>query len=343
MKKNVLYTLAGACAAALLVFFTGVQTAHAQVAAIVLQNNGSTLQKAGEHLLSAQQTAGGYLGQIDSCGPCGSCDSVDGRAAWVNYIGKQNSLGFVNTLQPILSETVDLDSNGVQVGTDLYRSKRKQFGLLFDYTGSVTKYDGSDILESDDFRGGFYYAQVFDDNSDFRVLMEFGTANHHEVGVKRNINSDSFNATFEYGKRRFPVQNVSWRPYIALDVNYAYVGADTVDSVSFRNAKLSQTYFRIGTDFITQIKRFTVRADLSYNVDLNSGRLKVCTYDSDNNYGWVYDRLHIGRQFVTVGLTGQYDFNRRSAVFASFGVDAFFDRDSRPYQSIGTVGYSFVW
>lgn len=344
MKKNVFGFLAKSCITALFVIlscFAAVRSADAQIAAIILQNSGTDLQKASQHLLTGQQRANGFLGQIDTCSPCGVGGSGDGRAFWVNYIGKQNSLGFSGAEQTNLNTDFDLDSDGVQVGADLYRSRRQQFGVLFDYTGSVTKSGGFDLLRSHDFRGGAYYAHVFADRSDFRALATFGGANHRQVGQRHKIDSDSFNATFEYGKRFFPVQNVSWRPYIGLDVNYAYVGGDRVANIDFHGVKLSQTYLRIGMDLVTQIRRFTVRADLSYSVDMNSDRLKVSTYDEEK--GWLNDRLDIGRQFVSVGVTGQYDLNRGRALFAGFGVDAFFDRDSRPYQSTGTVGYSFVW
>ena len=340
MKKNVSRFFTGLCIASLFIVascFVGVQTAHAQVAAMVLQSNGTTLQKTGQHLLSGQQTANGFLGQADSCG------SGYGNAAWVNYIGRQNSLGFVGTNQEVLGQALDIDSYGVQLGTDLYRSRRSQFGVLFDYEGFITSFDGNDLLESDNFSGGIYYAHVFANNSDFRALAKFGTSQHHAVGDTHKVDSDSFNAVFEYGKRYFPVQNISLRPYAAFDVNYAYLGADEVADVAFRGTKLSQTYFRVGTDLIAQIRRFTVKADISYSVDLVSGRLDVWTNDLGNVPGWRNDDLHIGRQIASVGLTGQYDFNRRNALFASFGLDAFFDRDSRPYQSTGVVGYSLVW
>ena len=336
MKKIVLGFFVGACAASLFVVascFVGVQTAHAQVAAMVLQSSGTTLQKTGQHLLSGQPATGGYLGQ---------CGFSSGNAAWVNYIGRQNSLGFDNVNQNVLGNPYDIDSYGIQLGTDLYRSRRSQFGLLFDYEGFITSLDGEDVMKSDNISAGFYYAQVFADNSDFRTLAKFGGAKHWAVDEvpRHKVDSDSFNAVFEYGKRYFPVQNISMRPYAAIDVNYVYLGENEIAGVEFHSTKLTQTYFRVGTDLIAQIRRFTVKTDISYSVDLASDRLDITTHDVG---GWVDDRLHIGRQIASVGLSGQYDFNRCNAMFVGLGLDAFFDRDSRPYQSTVMAGFSHVW
>ena len=186
--------------------------------------------------------------------------------------------------------------------------------------------------------------------ADFLALAKVGGAEHRSLfrdgnGNIDNAYSDAINATFEYGKRRFPVQNISWRPYVALDVNYVYAGANTMTGVSWRSAQLSQTYLRVRTDLIAQIKKFTVKTDISYSVDLTTAHLNIQTNEG-GGFGadpWINNRLYIGRQIASLGLTGQYDFNRRSAVFASFGLDTFFDLDSRPYQSTLTAGYSRVW
>ena len=349
--KTILRFHTGLWIAALFCVFSclAVQSVHAEVSAMIMQSNGTTLQKASQHLLSGQQTTGGFLGQIDACGPCGISCSSGGRSFWVDYLGRRNSLDFTESANAgsVLANPFNLNSNGVQFGADLFRSNRTQFGVLFDYERFDTLYYGTVTLQSDNFSGGLYYAQVFDNKSDFRALAKFGGATHKMIGFTKKVDSDAINATFEYGKRLFPVQNVSWRPYVALDINYAYLGADSVAGMEWRNTKLMQTYVRIGTDLVVQIKRFTVKADISYSVDLVSGRLDV-----DNRSvqppgtpwtAWDRDHLHIGRQIASVGLTGQYDFNRRNAVFASFGLDAFFDRDSRPYQSVVTAGFSTVW
>ena len=356
MKKILSGCYMGLCITALHIVvscFAGVQFTYAQVSAIVLQSNGTALQKAGQHLLSGQPTSSWqslsswqpnadiYLGQ-NSGGACRfSSISGNGNATWVNYIGRQNSLDFVNTGGIHLNnQPLDMNSYGVQLGTDLYRSKRNQFGLLFDYEGFITSSppNGCEVLRSDNFNGGFYYAQVFANNSDFRALAKFGSAQHWATfGDPRKVGSESFNITCEYGKRRFPVQNISLRPYGAVDINYAHLGADQIAGIAFCDTTLTQTYLRFGTDFIAQIKRFTAKADISYSVDMVSDHLKVEYVDTS------VDNLHIGRQIASTGLTGQYDLNRRGALFASYSLDAFFDRDSRPYQSTITTGYSFVW
>ena len=89
MKKDVSGFRTGLGIAALLIVvscFIGVQSAYAQVTGFILQSSsgGTTVRQIGQHMLSTQPMASGFLGQVDDCGPCGN-GSGGGRAAWVNY------------------------------------------------------------------------------------------------------------------------------------------------------------------------------------------------------------------------------------------------------------------
>ncbi|GHT22236.1 hypothetical protein FACS189419_04490 [Planctomycetales bacterium] len=89
-----------------------------------------------DHLISGTSRSGsGYLGQspcgkVTSYAPCGSILGTAARTAWVNYVGRSNSY-----FDTAFQSNWKIGTDGMQVGSDLYRTKKTQFGVLFGYEG----------------------------------------------------------------------------------------------------------------------------------------------------------------------------------------------------------------
>jgi hypothetical protein len=301
-----------------------------------------SLQRGGSLMLGQNEKQSGIMLGQEPCEPCNPCgllcgDNASGkRSAWVNYVGRQDSAsnGFGEWTS---------DANGVQFGSDLFRTNRDQFGLQASYENAKFK-SGFDKLLDDEYVFGAYAAHVFRSGSDFRVLANVGwqdfTAKNLAVNLGK-FKGNTFDVTLEYGKRFFPVQNAGIRPVIALDIHDVHTDAyKTIDGSEYNKVRFTQTYFRVGTDYITLIKRLSLKSEIYYNYDLSRDSFKVNWKPGD---AWRTDKLFLGRQFVELGLTAQYDFRNNVALFGSFFLDGYFDRPSRPYQSVGTAGLSWVW
>jgi uncharacterized protein with beta-barrel porin domain len=276
-------------------------------------------------------TNGTMLAQSSDCNPCSAiCGGAKGKnAAWVNYLGITDE---------VPGSTVDINTDGIQIGTDIYRTKDNQFGVTFAYTGTKAYDDG--YLKHTNTNGynlSLYGAHRFSNQADLRLIVNSGWLdgnNKDPDGVEDNHNfsGDSFDTTLEYGKRFFVAKNVSFRPAVALD--YHYYDIDNV-------FPFSETYFRIGTDYVTMLKHLSLKMDVSYSIDLNGEPRLADIGGGDINPMSSSDEL--GRQFTTLGLTAQYDLRKNFALYASYSLDYFFDRNGRPCRGIGTVGLSWVW
>jgi hypothetical protein len=303
-----------------------------------------SLQRGGSLMLGQNEKQSGTILGQDPCDPCNPCGLLCGdnaagkRSAWVNYIGRQDSAsnGFGEWTS---------DSNGVQFGSDLYRTNRNQFGLQASYENAKFKSGATKLLD-DEYVFGAYAAHVFRSGSDFRVLANVGWQDFaaKSVGINNlgKFKGNTYDITLEFGKRFFPVKNAGIRPVIALDIHDVHTDAyRTIDGNSYNKVGFTQTYFRVGTDYITLIKRLSLKSEIYYNYDLSRDSFKVTWQRGGNPL--QTDKLFLGRQFVELGLTAQYDFRNNVALFGSFFLDGYFDRPSRPYQSVGTAGLSWVW
>jgi hypothetical protein len=85
--------------------------------------------------------------------------------------------------------------DGIQVGTDLYRTQREQFGILFGYEGGNATV-ANDWVKADDLYVGIYGARVLRSGTDIRgntteINLELGK--HPRVGGRsRRIRWPSF-------------------------------------------------------------------------------------------------------------------------------------------------------
>jgi hypothetical protein len=251
-----------------------------------------------DHLISNgpvnRQT--GILGQapcepIDSCDPCEpveSCEPCEPAsftapsigAAWVNYIGRWDRIG--STYTGFGGKRWQIQTNGVQAGSDLFRTQKNQFGVLFgfekgqaDNTSFTTRRDN---LKSEDYYFGLYGTHVFRSGADGRILVNYGWQSYDQSrwdGLRNNYALSSFDGntlevTTELGKRYWVNPRSSFRPVFGFDAYFNDLDGEreTLTGYSFSKTSLTQTFVRAGSDFRWSSKRLTLNSSVYYSYDI---------------------------------------------------------------------------
>ena len=321
------------------------------------------------YLISAQPSRDGYRGQwcdpcepvvANPCDPCGSNSlfSQSGpRNAWVNYVGRGESFGNWN-----------LGSNGVQVGSDLYRTNRTQFGVFFGYEGGWAKaetdyaIDRTDRINSDDLYLGFYGARVLRNGVDARVVYNHGW---QKFDMVRNHSANIYGSDFkgrtnevnlEIGKR---VHDGAWslRPLMGLDIlntrlnaaqetwlNDNEFGNPPPAEMSYNKVNFTQVFLRAGVDVNFRRNRFGFHSGLSYAYDVKGADIttRVASTIDGNDYTGTLRSTRYGRQLVSFNVGGDYQLRKNFTVFGGYTGLATVDR-SGGFQSIGQVGGAWKW
>ena len=331
-----------------------------------------------DRFISAQRRAGnGYRGQAfcdpceavqslpDPCDPCGTGFSGLGsrnggaRSAWVNYIGRGDEFG-----------AWDLGSNGVQVGSDLFRSNRSQFGVIFGYEDGWAKANSHyssnppaglvDRVDSEDTYFGFYAARVFRNGFDGRFVYNQGWQEFDSV---RYQGGDTFTSSYkgrtseinlELGKR-FYDGAWSFRPFGGLDIyNVRLNSATELNATSevpynaYYYSKLDKTqvFLRTGLDLRYVRNRLTFNSGISYAYDVNGAKFERRVAVADMNFrGTHFSTLRgakMGEQLLTVNVGGEYQLGRNLSVFGGYNGQAVVDRTGG-FQNAGYVGGAVKW
>ena len=326
------------------------------------------------YLISAQPNRNGYRGQAlcdpcepvaaSPCDPCGTFGSRNrsrssgSRTAWVNYVGRSESFG-----------NWDLGSDGVQVGSDLFRSNRSQLGVFFGYEGGWAKgatpyaINRTDKIDSDDIYFGVYGARVLRNGADVRVVYNHG---RQDFNMVRNHNANIYGSEFkgrtnevnlELGKR---VYDGAWsiRPLVGLDILNTRLNAAQEKwlnendgfgnpppvAMSYNKAKYTQVFLRSGVDVNFKRNRLGFNSGLSYAYDLNGSDFttRVGSTINDVDYVGTLRSTRYGRQLLTLNVGGDYLLGRNLTVFGGYTGLATLDR-SGGFQSIGHVGGAVKW
>ena len=288
----------------------------------------------------------GILGQApcdevgcDPCGPCGSFAGSGARTAWVNYVGRGDTYADWN-----------LGSDGVQVGSDLYRTKRNQVGVIFGYEGGWANRTDARI-DSKDTYGGFYAAHVLRNGADVRFLYNYG---QQKFDMDRYNGIDLYRSDFkgrtqeinlELGKR---LHDGAWsfRPFVAADFYLNRLNGTKESSttglmpLTYDRLNTTQAFLRFGFDTRYQTKRFTLNSGLSYAYDL-----KDDAYATGVHSGPYYATLRgakVGRELLMFNVNGDYLLGKYFSVFGGYDAQVVVDRHGG-YQHIGYVGGAFKW
>jgi len=332
--------------------------AYAQ--ALTMHHHYSALNMVQDHLISGSGKASrGFFGQTpcDPCGvnpcddvACGPCDPIcgsgglrglfggrnGGRNAWVSYVGRSDAYALGDTTT--YTEKYRLSSEGIQMGADLFLSRKSQFGVLFGYEDTRLR-NGSEMLAMDDVYFGFYGVRVFRGGADARVIFAYG---HQEYDVLTDgekvpgvfFKGYTTETNLELGKR-FNRGALSFRPVVALDVfNNNLKGIEGVVS----KASLTQAFFRMGSDLRLQVKKTTFNSGIYYAYDVNKQDLSA-TLDDDT----PITAAKPGRELWTFNLGADYQVSKNFSIFGGYRGEYVADRSSETVHSVGFAGGGFKW
>jgi hypothetical protein len=298
-----------------------------------------------DHAISGNaQSRHGYLGQSpEACEPvCGPVKKK--RAAWVNYVGRDSS--YRNSFT---EDDWCISSDGVQAGTEIFRTCRNQLGLLFGYEGQ-TAVDAWDSVKADDIYFGAYGVHVFRNGADARAVFNYGWQNYDSV---RYEGADVYTAGFkgntvelnlELGKRRY-AGAWSARPLIGFDLfsNDLHGAQESAGagSVTYDKANYTQAFFRFGTDLRYELNRFALTSGLYYSYDMKGGDLWSGV--SSGPFHTALQGSRLGRSVLSYNFGGSMLIGKHCSVFGGFNGETVTDRDGDGFHSTGYVGGAWKW
>ena len=316
------------------------------LAAATIHNRYTGYNMVRDKFISGNTRAGsGILGQAPceevGCNPCDPCGSFVGgglRTAWVNYVGRGDTYG-----------NWDLGSDGVQIGTDLYRTKRNQIGMIFGYEGGWARFL-NDRVNSDDIYVGLYGAHVFRNGADVRFIYNYGSQDFDMTrsGWKAKFDGKTQEINLELGKR---LHGGAWslRPLIGMDFFLndldaaRETGAGLGSAISYNKLNTTQWFLRAGFDLRYQVKRFTFNTGMFYAYDLEGAAFQTRVSSvAAPALSAILQGSKLGREVVSVNVGGDYKIGSNFSVFGGYDLQAVTDR-SGGNQHIGYVGGAWRW
>jgi len=300
-----------------------------------------------DHLLSGTGMAGcGYFGQA----MCLSSGGPDSRYAWANYIGRDSRYR-----SSFNNRDWKFTSNGVQLGTDLFRFPRAQLGMFFGYENSTGTNVG-DRIKGNDYYIGLYGVHVFRSGADFRAVIacgwqDFNTnrrgADGELYGMKFRGNTAEVN--IELGQRHY-FRGWSTRPSFALDwyLSHLDIGRETtagdgVNVLRYDSTDLSQLFFRFGSDLRYEWGRFMFDGGLYYSYDLLGNELRAGVSNAEGTLRSTLVSSQLGRSVVSYNLGGSWIVNPKFAIFGGYRGEFMPESAGRGVTHIGQVGGALRW
>ena len=272
-------------------------------------------------------------------------------AAWVNWVGRSNE--YATNYAMAAGQNMKLDSNGVQIGTDIYQTHCAQLGVMFGYESHEASIL-NDRTTGNDLYVGLYMQRLIGCSWDVRGTVGYGQQSYdgHRfdyVGSSWNaatFGGNTFESTLEIG-RHVPVSCLlSLRPVVGLDILNTTVGAHGEiggqNAIAFGDATLTQALLRVGSDLTWTRRHFTFNggAYYSYNfADRDYTQVWVT-----NGFGNVQKAVgtDLGRSVFTAnaGVSYYLDTARRYALFGNYFADFYTYREGSPTGHTGMVGLS---
>jgi hypothetical protein len=251
-----------------------------------------------------------------------------------------------------------MNTNGVQVGTDFFRTHRHQFGAFFGYEGS----DGSNLadrIKAKDYYVGAYGVHVFGGGADLRTVFTFGwqdfDSQRNTLLGNRYLTSFTGNTAelnLELGKRYYCGGHFgTWsiRPAMAVDWFWTGLGgAQEVpvndDALRYHKTDHSQLFFRFGTDLRYEHGRWAVETGLFYSYDMRGSDLwaKVSS-PLDNTMQSSLVASKLGRSVLSFNVGGSFMVCNNFTLFGGYRGEAAPERAGRGYENIGYVGGAWRW
>ena len=339
-----------------------------------------------DHFISAGRrnaTAWCAAALCDPCAPvsCDPCAPARGlgrgtpvaRSAWVNYVGRATTYqGYQMTITEAHVDGTNytlttrrngnswkMGFDGVQVGTDLFRSTNTQFGAIFGYEGGwATKDMGDNIdrVDSDNLYFGLYGARVLRNGVDLRFVYNHGWQEFrmNRSGWESKFNGRTNEINLEMG-RRFHRGAWSLRPFGGLDFHITHLDG-TVENgaggyfdpaVAYSKLNMTQTFLRSGVDLRYERNRFGLNTGLSYAFEVNNPKFRTWVTEVRDtpvhiSEGAWLQGSKIGRELLTANVGGSYRIGRHFTAFGGYDLQAVTDRKGG-VQHVGHVGGRVSW
>jgi outer membrane autotransporter protein len=316
-----------------------------------------------DHLISGGsrvQYGYGYYGQT----PCEciitcttSCKPKKHRGAWVNYVGRD-----FHYRSSYNNNDWHLSTNGVQIGTDIFRTYRGQFGAFFGYEDSMGRnstFDNfTDRLKANDYYVGLYGVHVFAGGSDLRTIFNFGwqdyKSDRHDLGdlLQTKFNGNTVELNVEWGKRHyFGGYYGMWstRPAIAIDWYLNRLGGGrenfiNTNALQYHSMNFSQLFFRFGTDLRYEAGRWALEGGMFYSYDMRGADLWSRVSDVETNeFHSALVGSTMGRSVLSLNVGGSYLVGKNFTLFAGYRGEAAPEQAGRGFENTGYVGGAWRW
>ncbi|MGL6225014.1 MAG: autotransporter outer membrane beta-barrel domain-containing protein [Thermoguttaceae bacterium] len=297
------------------------------------------------------QNSGDFRGQSDRKARFGV------QNAWVNWVGRSNE--FDSSYLAAGGQKMKLQSNGVQLGTDLYNGTRSQFGVMFGYEDHVASLL-SDRSTANDLYVGFYGLRKLWHHWDVRGVVSYGQQNYNltRLGVvsgafyRGKTNGNTFESMLELGRTVRMNQHFGFRPILGVDVFHNRIGGyDSVNNVVsadenliYSDSSLTQAFARIGSDVNWKRNRFGINggAYYAYQMSATGDYTSVSVIDPNTGVSGIARSSDLGRSLCTFSLGTTYALNRRETVnlFGNYFGDCYVGRSGTPFGHTYLAGLS---
>ena len=307
-----------------------------------------------DHAISGNCGVGqqdGYFGQspCDNVITCFHHCKPKNRGAWVNYIGRDD-----HYRSSFNNNDWHLSTNGVQVGTDLFRIHRSQFGAFFGYEHS-RGINGGDRIKANDYYFGLYGVHLLKEGADLRTIVNFGWQDYHSQrndgdDLQASFNGNTVEMNVELGKRHYFSERCgmwSARPVVAIDWYFNRLGSGQEvpaggESVRYLGTDFSQLFFRFGTDLRCEHGRWALESGLYYSYDLRGAGLEAKVSDDNNDQSWLIGSRQ-GRSVLSFNVGGSYLVGRNFTLFGGYHGEVTPEQAGNTYASAGQVGGAWRW
>ncbi|MGL4942403.1 MAG: hypothetical protein ACRC46_04345 [Thermoguttaceae bacterium] len=267
-----------------------------------------------------------------------------GNSVWINYVGRSTELEATNTLQAGLKNR--LSSNGVQTGLDLYRSRSTVLGAVFGYE-ALRSDIAADRVKGNDYYFGLYGAQKLGSGFDVRGSLGYGHQTYkmdrYDNGLGAPVpgmyhsefSGDTFETSFDVGRRMHLSRRFSYRPMIGFDfyTNDVNGAPEDNDGLILSSTSLTQTFVRFGSDVVWQSRRLEINGGAYYAYQMAPNGHFLRTGVSNGVVSGTAYGARLGNSVVTFNAGTQYYLNaqRTLSVYGNYSGNLFADRPSSPW------------
>jgi len=295
-----------------------------------------------------QEPCGCTFGCADAC-----CTNVKSRGAWANYVGRDTRYR-----SSFNNRDWEIGTNGVQVGTDFFRTHRHQFGMFFGYENSTGK-NVRDSIKANDYYVGLYDVHVFQHGADLRTVFNFGWQDYDSLRTSpisaNRMKFEGYTAELnvELGKRYYSGGGYgggvwSTRPVLAIDwymnrLGGGTEGGDATQALRYGARNISQLFFRFGTDLRYEHGPWALETGLFYSYDMRGAELWTPVWDSTGAFGSTLLGSKTGRSVLSYNVGGSWAMCRNFTLFGGYRAEVTPDRAGRDCAHIGYVGGAWRW